>query len=222
MKFTVVTQWVKVPPGQSLASRTAATPAGQPGNGSPEPGGARVQAAGLSPAMSIGVDPRITTNCKEGSQSRRRQCSGRQQSEGRQGEYQGLHRGRRAGQALTRGTGERGRASCLLVTDAGRAGGPADQEPWRGRRASGCQRTATRDTNGGSGQGSGARATSEATRDGQGAVVAERTTREGGEGRPKRPSGGKARPGRAGAGRTDGKDVEPTNRRNVFPATGGG
>jgi hypothetical protein len=40
--------------------------------------------------------------------------------------------------------------------------------------------------------------------------------------KPKRPTGGKARPGRAVAGRTDGKDIEPTNRLNAFPATGGG
>ena len=37
---------------------------------------------------------------------------------------------------------------------------------------------------------------SEATRDGHGAVVAEHSTDEGGEVRPKRPTGGKARPGR--------------------------
>ena len=56
MKFTIVTQWVKLPPVQSLANRTVATPAGKPGNGSPQPGEARVQAAGWSPAMSRVVD----------------------------------------------------------------------------------------------------------------------------------------------------------------------
>jgi hypothetical protein len=86
MKFTIVTQWVKVPPVQSLASRTVANPAGQPGNGSPEPGGARVQAAELSPEIGIVVDHRITTDRKASSQSRRRQWSGRQQSKVRQGE----------------------------------------------------------------------------------------------------------------------------------------
>jgi hypothetical protein len=195
MKFTIVTQWVKLPPGQSLASRTVATPAGQPGNGSPKPGGARVQAAELSPEMSIVVDHRITTNRKDSSQSRRRQWSGRQQSEARQGKCRGPQRGRRAGQALTGGTGERGRASCLLGQNAGRAGVPADQEPWRGRRAFDGQRACRRDTKQGSSQGIGARATSEATRDGHEAVVAEHSTGEGGEGRPKRPTGGKARPG---------------------------
>ena len=197
MKFTSVTQWVKVPPVQSLASRTVATPAGRPGNGSPEPGGVRVQAAELSPEIGIVVAPRITTERKGSSQSRRRQGSGRQQSKVRQGECRGHHRGRRAGQALTGGTGELGRASCLLGQNAGRAGVPADQEPGRWRTASGCQRACRRDTNPGSSQGMGARATSEATRDGHGAVVAEHSTGERGEARPKRPTGGKARPGRA-------------------------
>jgi hypothetical protein len=197
MKFTSVTQWVKVPPGQRLATRPVANPAGKPGNGSPEPGGASVQAAELSPEMSIVVDIRITTDRKGSSQSRRRQCSGRQQSKVRYGQCRGLHRGRRAGHALTGGTWELGRASCLLGQNAGRAGVPADQEPWRWRTASDCQRACRRDTNQGSSQGIGARATSEATRDGHEAVVAEHSTGEGGEGRPKRPTGGKARPGRA-------------------------
>jgi len=42
----------------------------------------------------------------------------------------------------------------------------------------------------------GERAPSEATQEGQRAVVAEHSTGEGGEVRPKRPTGGKARPGR--------------------------
>ena len=157
MKFTIVTQWVKLPPVQSLASRTVVNPAGQPGNGSPKPGGTRVQAAELSPEMSIVVDTRITTDRKGSSQSRRRQCSGRQQSAARKGEHRGLHRGRRAGHALTGETWELGRARCLLVTDAGRAGVPADQEPWRWVRASDYQRAA-RNTKPGSRQGIGKRA----------------------------------------------------------------
>jgi hypothetical protein len=44
MKFAKVTQWVKVPPNQSLANRLVVNPAGKSGNGSPKPGGARVQA----------------------------------------------------------------------------------------------------------------------------------------------------------------------------------
>jgi len=47
----------------------------------------------------------------------------------------------------------------------------------------------------GSTQGIGTRATSEAARDGQGAVFVEHSTEEGGEARPKRPTGGKATPG---------------------------
>ena len=158
MKFTIVTQWVKVPPVQSLASRTVANPAGQPGNGSPEPGGARVQAAELSPEIGIVVDHRITTDRKASSQSRRRQWSGRQQSEVRQGECRGPHRGRRAGHALRGGTWELGRACCLLGQNAGRAGVPGDQEPWRGWTASDCPRACRRDTNPGSSQGIGKRA----------------------------------------------------------------
>jgi hypothetical protein len=92
MKCTIVTQWVKLPPVQSLASRTVVNPAGQAGNGSPKPGGTRVQAAELSPEMSIVVDTRITTDRKGSSQSRRRQCSGRQQAAVRKGECRGLHR----------------------------------------------------------------------------------------------------------------------------------
>jgi hypothetical protein len=197
MKCTIVTQWVKLPPVQSLANRTVVTPAGKPGNGSPKPGEARVQAAELSPEIGIVVDHRITTDCKDSSQSRRRQWSGRQQSEARKGECRGPHRGRRAGHALRGGTWELGRASCLLVRDAGRAGVPADQEPWRWQPASGCQRACGRDTNLGSSQGIGPRARSEATRDGHEAVVAEHSTGERGEARPKRPTGGKAKPGRA-------------------------
>jgi hypothetical protein len=54
-----------------------------------------------------------------------------------------------------------------------------------------------RDTNRGSRQGIGERARSEATREGHGAVVAKHSTGERGEVEPKRPTGGKARPGRA-------------------------
>jgi hypothetical protein len=52
----------------------------------------------------------------------------------------------------------------------------------------------------------GERAPSEATREGHGAVVAEHSTDEGGEVRPKRPTGGKAKPGgaRAWADRREG------------------
>ena len=147
--------------------------------------------------MSRVVDQRITGQCKLDSQSRRGGTSGRQQSWVRQGEYVGCHRGLRAGHGVRGGTRERGRARCLLVRSAGRAGVPADQEPRRVWRASDHSR-AVRDPNGGSRQGMGERAASEATRDGQRAGVAKHSTDERGEVRPQRPTGGKARPGRAG------------------------
>ena len=48
-KWVIVTQWVRiekvlVPPDQSLASRSVEKPEGKPGNGSPKPGGSRIQA----------------------------------------------------------------------------------------------------------------------------------------------------------------------------------
>jgi hypothetical protein len=43
------------------------------------------------------------------------------------------------------------------------------------------------------------------------AVVAAHSTAEGGEVRPKRPTGGKAPSGRASAGRRQGRDIELTN-----------
>ena len=152
----------------------------------------------MSPEMSIVVDHRITAQPELGSQSRRRGASGRPQSYPREGKWRGLHRGlRRAGHGIRGETRELGRASGLLVKRAGRAGVPADQEPWRWLAASDGQRPAWRDTNGGSRQGIGERATSEATREGSGAVGAKHSTGERGEVRPKRPTGGKARPGRA-------------------------
>jgi len=109
--------------------------------------------------MSRVVDHRITVQCKPSSQSRRRGASGRPQSGLRYGQGTGLHRGlRRAGHGNTGETRELGRATGLLVTIAGRAGVPADQEPRRWQGASRCQRTARRDTNGGSRQGIGERA----------------------------------------------------------------
>src|SRR5262245_21453564 len=57
--------------------------------------------------------------------------------------WAGHHRGlRRAEHVVTGETRELGRASHLLVRDAGRAGVPADQESWRWWRASDCQRAA--------------------------------------------------------------------------------
>ena len=64
---------------------------------------------------------------------------------------------------------------------------------------------------------SGMRATSEAPRDGEVAVVAVHSTGEGGEGRPKRPTGGKAPSGRASAGGRQGRDIELTNPDHSIP-----
>jgi len=44
VKFDIVSQWVKVPPDKSVADRSVAESAGKPGNGSPKPDEARVQA----------------------------------------------------------------------------------------------------------------------------------------------------------------------------------
>ena len=149
---------VQVPPPQRLASRGVVTSACKPRKGSTEPEGARRQAAGWRPEMRIDVDHRITAQRKLGSQSRRGGTSGRQQSGLRYGKWAGLHRGLRAGHGIRGGTRELGRATGLLVIEAGRAGVPADQEPRRWQGASRCQRTARRDTNGGSRQGCGERA----------------------------------------------------------------
>ena len=61
-------------------------------------------------------------------------------------------------------------------------------------------------------QGIGERATSEGPREGQVAVVASHSTAEGGEVRPKRPTGGKATSGRACSGPTHERDFALTNR----------
>jgi len=57
-KLVNITQWVKVPPGQSLASKPVAKSTCKPGNGSMELDGARIQAASQSPEMGILVDER--------------------------------------------------------------------------------------------------------------------------------------------------------------------
>ena len=141
MKFTVVTQWVKVPPVQSLANRTVVNPAGKPSNGSPEPGGVRVQAAELSPEMSIVVDTRITpqpqgkgTNADavsgaEGRSPRRVRASAEDTTEVAE---RGMHSEGEPGNL--------GEPHVSLSEDAGRAGVPADQEPRRWWIASDRQR----------------------------------------------------------------------------------
>jgi len=55
-KVVNVTQWVKVPSGQSLASRPVEKSTCKPGNGSTELDGTRMQAARLSPEKGIVVE----------------------------------------------------------------------------------------------------------------------------------------------------------------------
>jgi hypothetical protein len=197
MKFTIVTQWVKIPPVQSLASRTVANPAGQPGNGSPKPGGARVQAAGLSPEMSIVVDRKDNLGGPlRGNADAVHGAEGRNPGYAK-ARYAGFHRGLRAGHGVTGGTRELGRATCLLGIECQKSRGTGGPRALAVADSFQLSPSPQGNTNRGSSQGIGERATSEATRDGHGAVVAEHSTRERGEVRLKRPTGGKARPGRA-------------------------
>src|SRR3981081_943826 len=77
-------------------------------------------------------------------------------------------------------------------------GGPGDHTPWRDPGSVPRGPAPVREpTNPESTPGIGKRATREATREGQRAVGAASRTDEGGEGRPKRPTGGKAPSGRA-------------------------
>ena len=128
--------------------------------------------------------------------SRRFACAGRQQSWVRYGKFPGHHRGLRTGHVFRGGTRELGRATWLRDDIPGLGDrvtkGPGavwalrpDNEP--------CGDT----TNARSPQGIGERATSEGPREGQVAVVASHSTAEGGEVRPKRPTGGKATSSRA-------------------------
>ena len=98
-----------------------------------------------------------------------------------------------------------------------RSGGPGDQRPWRDWELPPGYEPVWETTNEGSRQGIGKRATSEATRDGEVAVVAAQSTGEGGEVRPKGPTGGKAPSGRASAGRRQGRDLELTNPEHRQP-----
>ena len=56
---------------------------------------------------------------------------------------------------------------------------------------------------------------------GRAAVVAAHSTEEGGEVRPKRPTGGKAPSSRASAGGRQGRDIEITNLDHGRPVDGG-
>src|SRR2546425_2419966 len=92
-----------------------------------------------------------------------------------------------------------------------RTGGPGDQRPWRDLELPPGHEPVRDTTNDGSRQGIGERATSEGPRDVEVAVVAAHSTSEGGEVRPKRPTGGKAPSGRASAGGRQGRDIALTN-----------
>ena len=137
--------------------------------------------------------------------SRRFARTGRQQSWVRYGECAGHHRGLRAGHVFTGGTRELGRATCLLDDSPGlgdrvtkgpgvvlgaspQATSPSGRPRTMGaRKVSGSERQAKqpeRDTV---------------------AVVASHSTVEGGEARPKGPTGGKATSSRVSHGREPGE-----------------
>ena len=166
--------------------------------------------------MCIVVDKRISLKRYRG-ESRRFASAGRQQSWTRYGECRGHHRGLRAGHAAIGGTRELGRATCLLdnmpgVGDRVTKGPgvpwelPPGHEPVRDTtnarkqaRYRGSERQAKRPE-----------------RD-RVAVVAAHSTGEGGEVRPKRPTGGKAPSGRASTGGRQGRDFELTNPDHGTP-----
>src|SRR2546425_12323690 len=99
--------------------------------------------------------------------------------------------------------------------------GPADQRPWRDLELSPGHEPCGDTTNHGSRQGIGKASDKQSPRDGQRAVVAAHSTGEGGEVRPKRPTGGKAPSSRASAGGRQGRDFELTNPDHGRPVDGG-
>jgi len=105
--------------------------------------------------------------------------------------------------------GNLGEPSVSLRTT--RSGGPGDQRPWRRLGLPPGDEPGWDTTNSGSTHGIGERATSKGPREGQVAVVAAHSTEEGGEVRPKRPTGGKAPSGRVSTGGRQGRDFEITN-----------
>ena len=136
------------------------------------------------------VDKRISLRRYRG-ESRRCASAGRQQSWTRYGECRGHHRGLRAGHAATGGTRERGRATCLLDHRPG-VGDRVTKGPGVvGGFHSTMSPLGTPQTHG-SRQGIGKASDKRSPRKGQRAVVAAHSTGEGGEVRPKRPTGGKA------------------------------
>src|SRR5215831_4552521 len=101
---------------------------------------------------------------------------------------------RRAGHVSPGVTRELGRATYLLVQHPEWGTGRPKALACAGGFAPHTSPVGTPRTDG-STQGTGTRVTNEAARDGQGAVLVEHSTAEGGEVRPKRPTGGKATPG---------------------------
>jgi len=121
----------RVPPDQSLASRSVVKSACIVSNGVCEAGRSKGVGRVIEPRNSVVVVIGITAL---GSQ--RGKADGLSIPEGSSlggvmAMSLGHHRGLRAGHALTGATRELGRACCLLAEIAGRAGVPADQEPWR-------------------------------------------------------------------------------------------
>ena len=115
MKLVNVTQRVRMDsnPSWPKPSRQASSePACVPVMGGMKPGVARVQAALLSPEMSIIVVQRDSPGESLG-ESRRRRHGGRQQSRMHYDECAGHHRGLRAGHAPTGVARKLGRASGL-------------------------------------------------------------------------------------------------------------
>ena len=55
MKLVTVTQWVKVPPGQRLATRSVVKSEGKTSNGGPKPDGIKDTGSVLSPENCIVV-----------------------------------------------------------------------------------------------------------------------------------------------------------------------
>ena len=90
-------------------------------------GEARTQAASLNPEKCIMVDSRISPGNR--TQSRRYACFGRQQSCSRQGEWEGHHRGLRAGHVDKWVIRELGRASRLLGRNSRTKGDRLKQHP---------------------------------------------------------------------------------------------
>jgi hypothetical protein len=121
----------RVPPDQSLASRSVVKSACIASNGVYEAGWSEGAGRVIEPRNSVVVVIEITAL---GSQ--RRKADGLSIPEGSSlggvmARSLGYHRGLRAGHVLTGATRELGRACCLLANIAGREGVPADQEPWR-------------------------------------------------------------------------------------------